>query len=172
MRRLERAAPRHPVVEQYLHHMVDFYTGAHALTQAVRHGYWIVLDELNLAPSEVLEALNRLLDDNRELLLQIAQASLRTKMHRELSDLFTEIVVDAVLCRAGSSGCGSQRPHAQSNRYGQRPCHSTRIALTDRAPRPRRDSSGPEPWQNIGFGPPGRQTIAKHRVWGPGAISI
>ena len=40
-----------------------------ALTQAVRHGYWIVLDELNLAPSEVLEALNRLLDDNRELLL-------------------------------------------------------------------------------------------------------
>ena len=38
-----------------------------ALTQAVRHGYWIVLDELNLAPSEVLEALNRLLDDNREL---------------------------------------------------------------------------------------------------------
>ena len=40
-----------------------------ALTQAVRFGYWIVLDELNLAPSEVLEALNRLLDDNRELLL-------------------------------------------------------------------------------------------------------
>ena len=38
-----------------------------ALTQAVRHGFWIVLDELNLAPSEVLEALNRLLDDNREL---------------------------------------------------------------------------------------------------------
>jgi len=38
-----------------------------ALAQAVRHGYWIVLDELNLAQSEVLEALNRLLDDNREL---------------------------------------------------------------------------------------------------------
>jgi len=34
----------------------------------------------------------------RELLLQIATASLRTKMHRELADLFTEIVVDAVLC--------------------------------------------------------------------------
>ena len=39
------------------------------LVEAVRNGYWIVLDELNLAPSEVLEALNRLLDDNRELLL-------------------------------------------------------------------------------------------------------
>ena len=36
-----------------------------ALVEAVRNGYWIILDELNLAPSEVLEALNRLLDDNR-----------------------------------------------------------------------------------------------------------
>ncbi|XP_022715201.1 midasin isoform X4 [Durio zibethinus] len=37
------------------------------LVKAVRNGYWIVLDELNLAPTDVLEALNRLLDDNREL---------------------------------------------------------------------------------------------------------
>lgn len=29
------------------------------LVQAVRQGHWIVLDELNLAPTEVLEALNR-----------------------------------------------------------------------------------------------------------------
>ena len=40
-----------------------------ALVSAVRNGHWLVLDELNLAPSEVLEALNRLLDDNRELLI-------------------------------------------------------------------------------------------------------
>ena len=39
------------------------------LVQALRRGYWVILDELNLAPSEVLEALNRLLDDNRELYL-------------------------------------------------------------------------------------------------------
>lgn len=37
------------------------------LVEALRNGYWVILDELNLAPSEVLEALNRLLDDNREL---------------------------------------------------------------------------------------------------------
>ena len=37
------------------------------LVKAVRNGYWVVLDELNLAPSDVLEALNRLLDDNREI---------------------------------------------------------------------------------------------------------
>ena len=37
------------------------------LVEALRLGYWVILDELNLAPSEVLEALNRLLDDNREL---------------------------------------------------------------------------------------------------------
>ena len=30
-----------------------------ALVMAVRAGHWVVLDELNLAPSEVLEALNR-----------------------------------------------------------------------------------------------------------------
>lgn len=30
-----------------------------ALVTALRHGHWVILDELNLAPSEVLEALNR-----------------------------------------------------------------------------------------------------------------
>eukprot|EP00850_Spirogloea_muscicola_P002909 SM000011S19087 [mRNA] locus=s11:783175:828718:+ [translate_table: standard] len=44
------------------------------LVEAVRKGYWIILDELNLAPSDVLEALNRLLDDNRELFIPELQA--------------------------------------------------------------------------------------------------
>ena len=39
------------------------------LVQALKKGHWLVLDELNLAPSDILEALNRLLDDNRELFL-------------------------------------------------------------------------------------------------------
>ena len=39
------------------------------LVRALRRGDWIVLDELNLAPTDVLEALNRLLDDNRELVI-------------------------------------------------------------------------------------------------------
>ncbi|KAJ1981391.1 AAA ATPase midasin, partial [Dimargaris xerosporica] len=47
------------------------------LVQALRHGYWIVLDELNLAPSDVLEALNRLLDDNRELRIPETQEVVR-----------------------------------------------------------------------------------------------
>ncbi|CAI5447894.1 unnamed protein product [Caenorhabditis angaria] len=38
-----------------------------ALVKAVRNGEWVILDELNLAPTDVIEALNRLLDDNREL---------------------------------------------------------------------------------------------------------
>ncbi|KAH8583660.1 MDN1 [Cryptosporidium sp. chipmunk genotype I] len=37
------------------------------LVNSIRNGYWLVLDELNLAPSEVLESLNRLLDSNREI---------------------------------------------------------------------------------------------------------
>ncbi|SPO01153.1 related to midasin (AAA ATPase) [Cephalotrichum gorgonifer] len=47
------------------------------LVQAMRKGYWIVLDELNLAPTDVLEALNRLLDDNRELLIPETQEIVR-----------------------------------------------------------------------------------------------
>jgi len=29
------------------------------LVRAMQNGHWIILDELNLAPSDVLEALNR-----------------------------------------------------------------------------------------------------------------
>ncbi|EEB08347.2 midasin [Schizosaccharomyces japonicus yFS275] len=43
------------------------------LVEALRNGYWVVLDELNLAPTDVLEALNRLLDDNRELFIAETQ---------------------------------------------------------------------------------------------------
>lgn len=39
----------------------------------MRKGHWIILDELNLAPSDVLEALNRVLDDNRELFIPETQ---------------------------------------------------------------------------------------------------
>ncbi|KZV19144.1 midasin [Dorcoceras hygrometricum] len=48
-----------------------------ALVKAVREGQWIVLDELNLAPSDVLEALNRLLDDNRELFVPELSETIR-----------------------------------------------------------------------------------------------
>jgi midasin (ATPase involved in ribosome maturation) len=51
------------------------------LVQAVRNGHWVVLDELNLAPSEVLEALNRLLDDNRELFIPETQETVRPHPH-------------------------------------------------------------------------------------------
>ncbi|KAI7307992.1 midasin [Hortaea werneckii] len=47
------------------------------LVRALREGHWIVLDELNLAPTDVLEALNRLLDDNRELLVPETQETVR-----------------------------------------------------------------------------------------------
>lgn len=43
------------------------------MVEALRKGHWIVLDELNLAPTDVLEALNRLLDDNRELFIPETQ---------------------------------------------------------------------------------------------------
>jgi T-complex protein 1 subunit zeta len=61
----------------------------------------LLCDGIELAKTAVLEFAdsNRLSKDmkDRALLKQIAQASLRTKMHRELADKFTDIVVDAVL---------------------------------------------------------------------------
>ncbi|KAF8819023.1 ATPase family associated with various cellular activities (AAA) subfamily protein, partial [Cardiosporidium cionae] len=63
----------HTDLQEYLgQHTTDETTGQlifqeGILVQAARQGDWVVLDELNLAPSDVLEALNRLLDDNREL---------------------------------------------------------------------------------------------------------
>ncbi|KAI9791121.1 MAG: hypothetical protein M1816_004352 [Peltula sp. TS41687] len=51
------------------------------LVQALRQGHWIILDELNLAPTDVLEALNRLLDDNRELRIPETQEVVRPHPH-------------------------------------------------------------------------------------------
>lgn len=47
------------------------------LVQAMRNGNWIILDELNLAPTDVLEALNRVLDDNRELFIPETQETIK-----------------------------------------------------------------------------------------------
>ncbi|KAH9415304.1 AAA ATPase midasin [Dermatophagoides pteronyssinus] len=43
------------------------------LIEAMKNGHWIILDELNLAPTEVLEALNRVLDENRECFIAETQ---------------------------------------------------------------------------------------------------
>uniref|UniRef100_A0A452YBY2 Midasin n=1 Tax=Aegilops tauschii subsp. strangulata TaxID=200361 RepID=A0A452YBY2_AEGTS len=71
----------HTDLQEYLgtyvpdsHGKLQFQEGA--LVKAVREGHWIVLDELNLAPSDVLEALNRLLDDNRELFVPELQETI------------------------------------------------------------------------------------------------
>ena len=47
------------------------------LAKAMRNGHWVILDELNLAPSDVLEALNRVLDDNRELFIPETQTTIQ-----------------------------------------------------------------------------------------------
>ncbi|CAI8019287.1 Midasin [Geodia barretti] len=51
------------------------------LVEAMRKGYWIILDELNLAPTDVLEALNRVLDDNRELFIPETRKSVKAHPH-------------------------------------------------------------------------------------------
>lgn len=47
------------------------------LVTAVKEGYWLILDELNLAKTEILECLNRLLDDNRELFIPEQQKHIK-----------------------------------------------------------------------------------------------
>jgi midasin len=68
----------HTDIQEYIGAYVSDETGRLVfregpLVSAVRSGDWVVLDELNLAPSDVLEALNRLLDDNRELYIPETQ---------------------------------------------------------------------------------------------------
>ncbi|PIA42933.1 hypothetical protein AQUCO_02000406v1 [Aquilegia coerulea] len=72
----------HTDLQEYLGSYVTDATGKlvfqeGVLVKAVRSGCWIVLDELNLAPSDVLEALNRLLDDNRELFVPELQETIK-----------------------------------------------------------------------------------------------
>ncbi len=43
----------------------------------MRNGDWLILDELNLARSEILESLNRLLDDNKELFINELQTYIK-----------------------------------------------------------------------------------------------
>ena len=47
------------------------------LLQCMREGSWLLLDELNLARSEILEALNRVLDDNQELFVPELDAMIK-----------------------------------------------------------------------------------------------
>ncbi|KOB89595.1 hypothetical protein PFDG_05145, partial [Plasmodium falciparum Dd2] len=45
----------------------NFLSEEGAFVKAVRYGHWVVLDELNWSPSEVLESLIRIFDANQEL---------------------------------------------------------------------------------------------------------
>ena len=73
----------HTDIQEYVGaYAVDPETGSFTfvegvLAKAMRNGHWIILDELNLAPSDVLEALNRVLDDNRELFIPETQTTIQ-----------------------------------------------------------------------------------------------
>jgi MoxR-like ATPase len=74
------------------------------LVQAVRNGYWIILDELNLAPSAILEALNRVLDDNQELYIpKIRQSTRRIPISCcLLHKIHQDFMVEGKHCRESS----------------------------------------------------------------------
>ena len=61
----------------------------------------VVTEGLELAKAEALQFLEQYKlkrEIDRPLLLQVAQTSLRTKVHRDLADTLADAVVDAVLC--------------------------------------------------------------------------
>jgi midasin len=72
----------HTDLQEYIGSYVADYEGKLVfreglLVEAMRKGHWIILDELNLAPTDVLEALNRVLDDNRELFIPETQETVK-----------------------------------------------------------------------------------------------
>ena len=62
----------------------------------------LICEGIQAAKGRVLEFLDKVKTDvpvgDREFLIKVASSSLRTKLHPELADLVTEIVVDAVRC--------------------------------------------------------------------------
>jgi len=62
----------------------------------------LVCEGIQAAKGRVLDFLEKVKTDvpvdDRDFLIKVASASLRTKLHPELADLVTDIVVDAVLC--------------------------------------------------------------------------
>ncbi|KAJ1343425.1 hypothetical protein BSLG_002014 [Batrachochytrium salamandrivorans] len=103
----------HTDIQEYLGSYISNDQGALAfqdgvLVEALRKGYWIVLDELNLAPSDVLEALNRLLDDNRELFLPETQEVIKPHPH---------FMLFATQNPAGQYGGRKQLSRAFRNRF-------------------------------------------------------
>jgi midasin len=118
-----------------------------ALVEAVRNGHWIILDELNLAPSEVLEALNRLLDDNRELYIPETQEVVTPHPHfmlfatqnppglyggrkvlsRAFRNRFLELHIDDIPARPKKSGEPSELETILKERTTVPPSHCARM---------------------------------------------
>lgn len=60
----------------------------------------ILTEGFELAKGKALEVLEQskiAVDREREILLQVARTSLRTKVHHQMADLLTEACVDAIL---------------------------------------------------------------------------
>ncbi|BAM40976.1 uncharacterized protein TOT_030000237 [Theileria orientalis strain Shintoku] len=64
------------------------------LVVAMKYGYWVILDELNLASSEILECLNRILDDNREI--YISETNETIKCHEDFMIFATQNPSDSI----------------------------------------------------------------------------
>ena len=61
---------------------------------------WILTEGFELAKNKTFEALELAkipVESKRDVLIQVARISLRTKVHQKLADLLTEACVDAVL---------------------------------------------------------------------------
>jgi len=126
------------------------------LLAAARRGHWVLLDELNLAPSDVLEALNRLLDGNGELYVpELAEVVVpapgfalfatqnpgggayggRKPLSRALRSRFLEVDVgslpDAELADVVAHRCGVPPSHAARLVSAQRALERARFAGGD-----------------------------------------
>ncbi|UKJ88720.2 hypothetical protein MACJ_001965 [Theileria orientalis] len=81
------------------------------LVVAMKYGYWVILDELNLASSEILECLNRILDDNREI--YISETNETIKCHEDFMIFATQNPSDSIY------GGRKQLSRAFTNRFIQ-----------------------------------------------------
>ena len=91
------------------------------LVEAMQKGYWLVLDEINLAPSQVIERINSLLDDDGFLVITEHEGEIYLK-HTEYERRL-EVLINEFQAQGASLGQAREKAAQEMVKNKYRPIH-------------------------------------------------